>query len=161
MDDSFVYIPVSGKVSYFEAETVCRENPVFVYGQYRKPPKQPKIVSGTWTDRSGYKRLRLHDGTTLSSVSLEAKGLVIYYPIPQTITFPALMVYLDEALSPFKGRRDILISYGTTGSPQFTVEYSTRTALVQAELDLYFYDGALTYQSAIVRPRYNKAEWWD
>jgi hypothetical protein len=139
----------------------CGVLPAACYGKYTKSPRQPQLVASEFADAMGYLKLRTQDGSLVSAVDINRRCWAVYYPTPYSMQIQPLLSYFNSVLKPFVGCRDIILKYQSLADKKLILEYSTGSALVQGDLDLFFGDAELFYVGCVIgRRSTRKGEWW-
>jgi len=68
-----------------------------------------------------------------------------------------LLWYLNSVLAPFRNKRDVVLIYTQR---DYEMYYSTRTGIVQANVEMYFDDTPLQFKKSVLRPKGRRVEWW-
>lgn len=159
--NQLAYFPVCRNLAYKTAVDARNALPASGFGKYAKPPRQPLLIAGEFADGRGFLKLRTHDGSLISPADVNKECWAVHYPAPYSMQIQPLLSYFDSVLKPFAGCRDIILRYQSTAESRLLLEYSTGSALVQCDLNLFFTDAHLQYAGCVIGQQFAKrGEWW-
>jgi len=152
-----VFVPISAHLNYFQAHEGSLALPNSIYGLYRPSPHRPKRVLNLVTDFAGTLQPYCADGTTLPAHKINELGWAVYYEIPDKLPVVPLLWYLNSVLTPFRKKREVILIYK---QHDYLLYYSTRTGIVQSDIEIFFDDTPLTFKKSMLRAKGNRVEWW-
>jgi hypothetical protein len=152
-----LWVPVSHRLSYPEADTASSKLDGSCIAPYKRPLKQPTPV--VRIDDKTNSPVGL-DGTFLPPAVLQKSVWVVYYPFPRVISQPEFIVYARKYLFRFLGRRELILVYENLTIMKKML-YGTKLGIIQSDIDIFFDDSELQLSSANLFPLgKNDYEWF-
>jgi hypothetical protein len=152
----YLWLPIANKLTYPEADQASSRLRGSCIAPYRKPIAQPNPV--VRIDDKTNCPVGL-DGTMLASSLLQRACWSVYYSFPTRITQPDFVVYARKYLFRFVGRRELIIVFENSSIIKQML-YSTKTAVIQSDVDLYFDETELQIVRAKLFSGQPSLEWW-
>jgi len=153
-----VFVPVSANLDYFQASAGSTALPNTIYGLYVPSPRRPKRVVNIITDFTGNLQPYCADGSTLPVHKINEKIWAVYYEVATNLPVIPLLWYLKSIFEPFRRKREVVLIYT---QHEYELYYSTKTGIVQANVEIYFDDTPLKFKKSVLRPKGSLLEWWE
>ncbi len=153
-----VFVPISAQLDYFQAEAGSNALPNSFFGLYRQSPRRPTRVLNLVTDFHGNSLPYCADGTTLPSYKIGRPVWAVYYAIPDRLSIIPLLWYFNSVLKQFRYKREVILIYGLADMEMF---YSTRSGLIQSNIEMFFDDTPLAFKKSVLRSQGKSGEWWE